>query len=93
MAVVGAQVTVATSATLLSGADGDNIAGQRVYVTNGDAQPIYLGGSGVTTSTGYTLANGASLPWGVDLGVGEALYAVSAAGTSAGAVRVLRTGV
>lgn len=93
MAVQGAQITVATSATLLSGADGDNIAGQSVYVTNGDAAAIFLGASGVTTATGYSLAAGASLPWPVRLGVGEALYAISAAGTSAGAVRVLRTGV
>lgn len=93
MAVSGSQVTVSTSATLLSGADGDSIIGQCVFVTNGDAAAIFLGGSGVTTGTGYSLAAGTSLPWSVTLGVGEALYAISTAGTSAGAVKVLRTGV
>ncbi len=93
MAVQGAAVTVATAATLLSGADGDSVSGQRVYVTNGDAAAVFLGASNVTTATGYSLAAGASLPWPVDLSAGEALYAISAAGTSAGAVKVLRTGV
>ncbi|MEU6674762.1 hypothetical protein [Streptomyces sp. NPDC046925] len=93
MAVSSAAVTVATSATLLSAADTDSVAGQSIYVTNGDAAAVFLGPSGVTTANGYSLAAGASLPWRVDLGIGEALYAVSAAGTSAGAVKVLRTGV
>lgn len=91
MAVVGAVVAVGTSATLLSGADGDAIVGQCVYVTNAGANPIFLGGSGVTTVTGYSLAAGASLPWAVQLGVGEALYGVVAAATEN--AKVLRTGV
>ncbi|MFF0183551.1 hypothetical protein [Streptomyces sp. NPDC005244] len=91
MAVVGAAVSVATTATLLSGADGDNVAGQSIYVTNAGANPIFLGGSGVTTATGYPVAAGASLPWAVALGVGEALYGIVAAATES--AKVLRTGV
>lgn len=92
MAVVGAVVAVGTTATLLSAADTDNIAGQCIYVTNASAtNPIFLGGSGVTTGTGYSLAPGASLPWRVDLSVGEALYGIVAAATEN--AKVLRTGV
>lgn len=91
MAVVGAVVAVATTATLLSGADGDSIAGQSIYVSNAGANPIFLGGSGVTTGTGYSLAAGASLPWPVRLGVGEALYGIVTASTEN--AKVLRTGV
>lgn len=91
MAVVGAVVAAATTATLLSGADTDNISGQSIYVTNAGAQPIFLGGSGVTTATGYSLAAGASLPWPIVLGVGEALYGIVSAATEN--AKVLRTGV
>lgn len=92
MAVVGAVVAVGTTATLLSGADGDNIAGQSIYVTNASAtNPIFLGGSGVTTATGYSLAANTSLPWPIVLGVGEALYGIVSAATEN--AKVLRTGV
>lgn len=91
MAVVGVVIAVATTATLLSGADGDAIVGQSVYVSNAGANPIFLGGSGVTTGTGYSLAAGASLPWPLQLGVGEALYGIVAASTEN--AKVLRTGV
>ncbi|MCX4912810.1 hypothetical protein [Streptomyces sp. NBC_00687] len=84
-------MSVATAATLLSGADGDSVSGQTVYVTNAGANPIFLGGSGVSTATGYPLAAGVSLPWPVVLGVGEALYGIVAAATES--AKVLRTGV
>lgn len=92
MAVTGAAVTVAVTATLLSGADGDAIQGQSVMVTVPAAgQTVFLGGSGVTTATGYPVATGTSLPWPVALSVGEALYGIVAGTTQV--VNVLRTGV
>lgn len=91
MAVVGAVVAVATTATLLSAADTDSVSGQSIYVTNAGSNPIFLGGAAVTTGTGYSLAAGASLPWPLALSVGEALYGIVAAATES--AKVLRTGV
>ncbi|MFJ4828398.1 hypothetical protein ACIP79_00430 [Streptomyces sp. NPDC088747] len=82
---------MATSATLLTAADTDSVSGQSIYVTNAGSNPIFLGGSGVTTGTGYSLAAGASLPWPLVLGIGEALYGIVAASTEN--AKVLRTGV
>jgi len=93
MAVVGAVITVAVTATLLSATETDTASGQTLLVTNTDAASIFLGGAAVTTATGYPLATGISLPWPVCLGPSDQLYAISAAGTSAGAVKVIRVGV
>jgi hypothetical protein len=54
---VATQVSVATSATLLVAA---NPGRQAVVVINQGVTPIFLGGSGVTTSTGALLAGGNS---------------------------------
>lgn len=93
MAISANGVTVAVTATLLSGPDTDNVSGQTVFITNSDAASIFVGPSTVTTATGYPVAAGASLPWPIALSNGDAVYAISAAGTSANAVKVLRTGV
>lgn len=90
MAVSSAQVTVGTSATLLSAADGDSIAGQSLYVSNAGPTAVVLGPSGVTATTGFTIASGVNFG-PIELGTGEALYGIVASGTQA--VGVLRTGV
>lgn len=92
MAISSASVSVTTTATLLSGADSDNVAGQSVFVTVPAAgQTVFLGGPGVTAANGYPVATGTSFPWQLELGNGEALYGIVAATTQA--VSVLRSGV
>lgn len=92
MAITSASVTVTTTATLLSGADTDTVAGQTVFITVPAAgQTVFVGPSGVTTATGYPVATGTSFPWPLELGGGEALFGIVAATTQA--VSVLRTGV
>lgn len=90
MAVSAAQVSVTTTATALTTAETDSRSGESIAVTNTDASvAVYLGPAGVTSSTGYKLAAGASI--GVDLDLGETLYGITASGTVV--VGVLRTGV
>ncbi len=88
MAVQAAQVTVGTTATLLSGTDTDAVPGLSVAVQGPSGATVYLGGADVTTATGWPVAAGAT--FAVDLRAGDALYAVVASGTVA--VPVLRTG-
>lgn len=58
MAVSASQVSVGTSATsILDVGDSGAVA----EITNQGANPVFIGGSGVTTSTGYSLAAGATL--------------------------------
>lgn len=96
MAVSAAPVTVATTATLLSGTDsgyggtGAHPDGMSVLVkvpTGGST--VYVGASDVTTATGYPVAAGEAIAF--DLGKNDALYGRVASGTQA--VNVLRTGV
>ena len=89
MAISSAQVSVTTSATLLSSTDTDGISGSSLSLVNQGSQTVYLGASGVTTATGFPLAAGAS--WSADLAPGEALYGIVAATTAT--VGVIRTGV
>lgn len=92
MAVSSAVVAVTSTATLLSGTDPGDVSGaangQQLQLNNTGATSVFLGGAGVTTTTGYTLAAGAQLR--VELEGKEALYAIAAA---TGTVGVLRTGV
>lgn len=90
MAVSSAPVTVTTTATLLSAAetDGDARLSLLLKVPTGGAT-VFLGGSGVTTATGFPAAAGE--PYAFDLAPGDALYGIVAASTQA--VNVLRTGV
>jgi hypothetical protein len=90
MAVNHAQVSVGTTATLLSSASaGRN--GQTVLVQNPTGGVnVYLGGVGVTTSSyGYLLQAGSA--FAIDLADAEGLYGVVTTGTQA--VGVLRQGV
>ena len=86
-----AQFTVAVTATALPGG---MLTGSCSYlVTNGDAQPIYLGlDSSVTTSTGTPIAAGAWLAVNQLTYQGASdhkIYLISATGTSANAVKVI----
>lgn len=88
MAVASAQVTVGTTATLVSAVESDFSVGSAAKVKNTGAADVFLGGAGVTTTTGFALASGATTD--VPLGPGEQLFAVAAA---TGTVHVLRLGV
>ena len=70
-------VSVGTTATLIVDSDNKN---RDVYIHNGGGAKIYIGGSAVTTSTGFHLANNESLS--VFLPLGEKMYAVVASGTN-----------
>lgn len=91
MAVQSAQVSVGTSATLLSVAETeasyDGISVTVSVPTGGTS--VYLGPSGVTTGTGFLLNAGQSASF--DLGTGEVLYGIVGSGTQT--VYVLRSGV
>ena len=70
-------VTVATTATVVVSADNKN---RDVYIHNSGGSKIYLGGSDVTTTNGYHLANTESAAFFLPLG--ETIYGVVAAGTN-----------
>ena len=80
MAVVGARVSVATTATRLDTSTAGGMGSSSLLVKNKGANSIYLGGSGVTTATGYELGTGDSIS--VDLKASDAgLYGIVAAAT------------
>jgi hypothetical protein len=79
MAVTSKQVSVGTSATEIFTADTD---GNLIYLTMADSGHIYVGGSGVTTSTGMRIEHGSAMqPIEIKLVAGEALYGVTGTGT------------
>lgn len=80
-ALATSQVTVTTVATLLAPAVKNR---QGLMITNTGAQTIYLGGSGVTTGTGYPLAMTTSVT--LEDFKDNALYGIVAATTCASAV-------
>lgn len=88
----GRAVSVGTSATRLDTADdtGDRQAGESLLVYNNSSVTIYIGGAGVTTSTGMPVAANSYGP-GMDLQTGDALYGIVASGTAE--MRVFETGV
>lgn len=79
MAVNGSRVTVATTATAISGADSDGVYGSSVLVKNAGAASVFLGGSGVTTEAGFELAAGEAVS--LDLNVSDSVYGIVASGT------------
>jgi hypothetical protein len=81
MAFGGVAKTVATTPTLLG--QPTNV----IYIANTDAAAIFVGGSNVTTTTGVSVA--ATTGTLQLTGANGPVYAVSAAGTSAGAVKCL----
>lgn len=85
-----AAVSVTTSATRLDTGAANNPQGSAIGVYNNGASTVYLGGSGVTTATGFPLAAGTSLS--VDLKEsGDVLYGIVVSGTVE--VRTLEVGV
>lgn len=91
MAVTSAQVSVGTTATLLtSTTDTDANPGNEIIVANPvGGTDTYLGGPGVTTGTGLLLTGGSSIA--LQVNPGDALYGVVAASTNT--LHVLRNGV
>lgn len=76
MAIVTAQTSVGTSATLLVTADAD---GSRAVIYSPSAA-LYVGGSSVTTSTGFLVPAGGSFD--LELAPSEKLYGVAASTTT-----------
>lgn len=87
MAAKGTRVAVAVTATKLNTAGTDNVSGTSLLVRNRGTASVFLGGSDVTTLTGFELLAGESLP--ADLN--EDLYGICASGTVA--CHVLEVGV
>lgn len=70
-------VSVGTTAVVVVAADNQN---RHVYLHNAGGGKVYLGGSTVTSATGYHLANAESMEIFVPLG--ETVYGISASGTN-----------
>jgi hypothetical protein len=87
MALQNAVVNITTTATLLSAAETDDMAGQTIQFT--PPSVIYVGPAGVTSATGYALQ--ANVEYIYDLPPGNAFYAAVASGTTA--MPVFRVGV
>lgn len=89
MPIIGARVTVTTSATqLFTGAYGSATVPVTASFLNLGPVDVDLGGAGVTTGNGYLLrVNGT---FDVDLLSTDVLYAVTASGTSVICVLKLR---
>ena len=74
-----AVISVGTSATQLSPTSGlSGVTGEGVVLRNTGAAAVFLGGPDVTTTTGLTLAAGATLTIPVETG---ALWGIVATGT------------
>jgi hypothetical protein len=79
MAVTSKQVSVGTTATEIFTADTD---GNLIYITMEDSGHFYIGGPGVTTSTGMRMEHSNGMHgMEIKLGAGEALYGVTESGT------------
>lgn len=72
-----AKITVATTATLIVSADDKP---RTIYIHNAGGAKIYVGGSSVTTTTGFHIGNGESQELFVP--TNEKLYAVVASSTN-----------
>ena len=70
-------VTVATTPTLIIGADDQN---RWVYIHNGGGAKIYVGDQTVTTQTGYHIANNESAEFFLPLQ--QTLYGIVASNTN-----------
>ena len=71
-------VTVGTTAILVVNADDIN---RTVYLHNAGGGKVYLGGSNVTSTTGFHLNNNEATE--IFIPLKETLYAISASGTNA----------
>ena len=96
MAFKSAVVTIADTPTLISFAGAISRKGHKVYIQNiSTTVDFYIGGADVTTTNGYLMHRASSGTVGddvvIEVGEGEALYAVVATGTLA--QRFLYSGV
>lgn len=93
MALVHASATVGTTATLICSVQ-VGLGSVPVQINNQNAQPIFIGDSTITSSgagRGTRIASNANFQvWAHG---GDNIYAISAAGTSAGDVSVLYSGI
>jgi len=76
-AVVINRVTVATTETLIYTAP---VGGATVIVRNPGTVSVYLGPTGVLTTTGFELAAGDAMS--IPMGSGDTLYGIVASGTN-----------
>jgi hypothetical protein len=76
--MISTSVSIQTTPTLMVPSDNK---WRKIYIHNSGGQKIYIGGSTVSTSTGFHLGNGESIEFDVPLG--ETLYAVVASSTNA----------
>ncbi len=83
MAIKTQVVTVTTSATKLNLPDDTNM-GFAIALYNSGAATVYVGGSAVTTATGFPLAAAGALS--IDVAAGEELYGIVASSTNTVAV-------
>lgn len=90
MAITVSLVTVATTATALSGGGTDDgREGQSIAVYNPGPSTVYLGGASVTASTGWPVAAGEKEAFDLATNM-ELPHAITTSGTQQ--VRVLRLG-
>lgn len=77
-------VTIGTSATEIVAADDVRQTGRGgiIYFTNEDVNDVWVGDSGVTTSTGTRVPPGEMMPFRAV--VGHGLFGISAAGSAPG---------
>ena len=94
MAIVHGNTTVGTTATVICTVQSGLQRNVAVSIQNLDSATIYIGDSSITTSgatRGHTIAANATFQlW---CNSGDKIYAISAAGTSAGAVSVVYSGI
>lgn len=84
MSVASQAVSVGTTATQLTGGDTGAKSGS-FAVANVGAATIYIGGSGVTTATGFPIAAGESMSFDLRSATDE-IYGIVASGTVAARV-------
>lgn len=89
MALTAQRLTISTTAVALN-TDADTRAGCTLVIKNTSANAADLGPAGVTATTGFDLAAGATVT--VELGPGEILHAIRSAAADA-TLAVLRIGV
>jgi hypothetical protein len=76
MAFRATQRTIGTTPSRLTGADGDSTYGTAALIRNLGTSPVFIGGSGVTTATGYRVDPDREYTF--ELGGDDVLWAVAA---------------
>lgn len=75
--IVTAQTPVGTTAVRIAASDADGVS---VAVQNRGPETVFLGPSGVTTSTGYAVDP--DTVFTIDVGAGESVYGIVESGTT-----------